>query len=102
HLRSERNVLQHRDRRHPAVESDAIAVIGFDESKKILTHEQGEDRTRQKLVYGTDGNMVNALSAGLPPGLLTGAIGTYGILKFDAQNNIDQAAIQYRTVGATH
>ena len=56
---------------------DAIAVIGFDESKKILIR-MSEVRMgpRQKLVYGTDGNMGNALGVGLPPGLLNGMKGT--------------------------
>ncbi|HEY3894500.1 MAG TPA: ABC transporter substrate-binding protein [Pseudonocardiaceae bacterium] len=56
---------------------DAIAVIGFDESKKILTR-MSEVRIGpgQKLVYGTDGNMGNALGMGLPPGLLNGMKGT--------------------------
>jgi branched-chain amino acid transport system substrate-binding protein len=56
---------------------DAIAVIGFDESKKILTR-MSEVRIgpAQKLVYGTDGNMGNALGTGLPPGLLKGMKGT--------------------------
>lgn len=56
---------------------DAIAVIGFDESKKILTrmHEVGIGPDN-KLVYGTDGNMGNALGQGLPPGLLEGMKGT--------------------------
>ena len=56
---------------------DAIAVIGFDESKKIITR-MSEVRMGpgQKLIYGTDGNMGNALGLGLPPGLLNGMKGT--------------------------
>ncbi|PZS38048.1 MAG: amino acid ABC transporter substrate-binding protein, partial [Pseudonocardiales bacterium] len=27
------------------------------------------------------------------------AVGSYGILKFNAQNKIDEAAVQYRVVG---
>jgi branched-chain amino acid transport system substrate-binding protein len=56
---------------------DAIAVIGFDESKKILIR-MSEVRIGpgQKLVYGTDGNMGNTLGVGLPPGLLNGMKGT--------------------------
>lgn len=30
------------------------------------------------------------------------AVGSYAILRFNAQNRIDEAATQYRTVGATH
>jgi len=61
---------------------DAIAVIGFDESKKILTR-MNEVRIGpgQKLVYGTDGNMGNALGIGLPPGLLNGMKGTAPLSK---------------------
>ncbi|MGH3702335.1 MAG: ABC transporter substrate-binding protein [Pseudonocardiaceae bacterium] len=56
---------------------DAIAVIGFDESKKILTRmSEVKIGPGQKLVYGTDGNMSNGLGAGLPPGLLSGMKGT--------------------------
>jgi neutral amino acid transport system substrate-binding protein len=57
---------------------DAIAVIGFEESAKILTrmHEVGIGPTDGKLVYGTDGNMGNALGEGVAPGLLAGMKGT--------------------------
>ncbi len=61
---------------------EAIAVIGFDESKKILTR-MSEVRIgpAQKLVYGTDGNMGNALGENLPPGLLKGMKGTLPFAK---------------------
>jgi branched-chain amino acid transport system substrate-binding protein len=61
---------------------DAIVAIGFDESKKILTR-MTEVRIgpAQKLVYGTDGNMGNALGLGLPPGLLNGMKGTTPLTK---------------------
>lgn len=56
---------------------DGIAVIGFDESKRIITRMKevgiGPDT---KLVYGSDGNMGNALGEGLPAGLLDGMKGT--------------------------
>ncbi len=56
---------------------DAIAVIGFDESKRILTRmTEVQIGPGQKLVYGTDGNMGNALGEGLPPGMLEGMKGT--------------------------
>ncbi|MGH3763680.1 MAG: ABC transporter substrate-binding protein [Pseudonocardiaceae bacterium] len=56
---------------------DAIAVIGFDESKKIISRmSEVKIGPGQKLVYGTDGNMGNALGVGLPPGLLNGMKGT--------------------------
>ena len=45
-----------------AADPDAILVIGFDESSRILTTmvEKGVGPTK-KAVYGTDGNMGNAL-----------------------------------------
>ncbi|GAA1396544.1 ABC transporter substrate-binding protein [Pseudonocardia kongjuensis] len=56
---------------------DSIAVIGFDESKRILTRmSEVQIGPAQKGVYGTDGNMGNALGEGLPPGLLEGMKGT--------------------------
>jgi branched-chain amino acid transport system substrate-binding protein len=61
---------------------DAIVVIGFDESKKILTRmSEVKIGPGQKLVYGTDGNMGNALGLGLPPGLLNGMKGTTPLTK---------------------
>ena len=57
--------------------ADAIAVIGFDESKKIITRmSEVQIGPAQKHVYGTDGNMDSALGDGLPPGLLNGMRGT--------------------------
>ncbi len=61
---------------------DAIAVIGFDESKKIITRmSEVQIGPGEKLVYGTDGNMGNALGQGLPPGLLEGMKGTTPLSK---------------------
>lgn len=56
---------------------DGVAVIGFDESKRILTRmaEVGIGPGDVE-VYGSDGNMGNALGEGLPPGLLEGMKGT--------------------------
>lgn len=58
-------------------DADAIAVIGFDESKRILTR-MGELQIGpgQRSVYGSDGNIGNSLGEGLPPGLLEGMKGT--------------------------
>ena len=56
---------------------DGIAVIGFDESKRIITRmSEVQIGPAQKSVYGTDGNMGNALGEGLPAGLLEGMKGT--------------------------
>ncbi len=52
-------------------------MIGFDESKKIISRmSEVQIGPAHKLVYGTDGNMGNALGLGLPPGLLRGMKGT--------------------------
>jgi branched-chain amino acid transport system substrate-binding protein len=64
---------------------DAIAVIGFDESKKILIRmSEVKIGPGQKLVYGTDGNMGNMLGVGLPPGMLNGMKGTRPETKLSA------------------
>ena len=57
---------------------DGIAVIGFEESAKIITrmHEVGIGQSDGKLVYGVDGNMGNALGEAVGPGLLAGMKGT--------------------------
>ncbi len=56
---------------------DGIAVIGFDESKRIITRmSEVQIGPAQKNVYGSDGNMGNALGEGLAPGLLEGMRGT--------------------------
>ena len=52
-------------------------MIGFDESKKILIWMSAvRIGPGQKLIYGTDGNIGDALGVGLPPGLLNGMKGT--------------------------
>ena len=52
-----------------AADPDAILVIGFDESSRILTTmvEKGVGPAK-KAVYGTDGNMGNALGANFDAG----------------------------------
>lgn len=57
---------------------DAVAIIGFDESAKIITrmHELGIGPSDGTLVYGVDGNMGNALGEAVAPGLLEGMRGT--------------------------
>ncbi|MGA1344513.1 MAG: ABC transporter substrate-binding protein [Ilumatobacteraceae bacterium] len=62
-----------------AANSDAIVVIGFDETAKILTGliEAGAGPA-DKMVYGTDGNMGNALAEQFTdPSVLAGMRGTY-------------------------
>ncbi|MFA5710168.1 ABC transporter substrate-binding protein [Mycolicibacterium sp.] len=57
---------------------DAVAVLGFEETAKIITrmHEVGIGPSDGMFVYGTDGNMGNALGEGVAPGLLEGMKGT--------------------------
>ncbi|AZZ82647.1 MULTISPECIES: ABC transporter substrate-binding protein [Gordonia] len=57
---------------------DGVALIGFEESAKILTrmHEVGIGPSDGKLVYGVDGNMGNALGESVGSGLLKGMKGT--------------------------
>ncbi|MGC0364320.1 neutral amino acid transport system substrate-binding protein [Rhodococcus sp. 27YEA15] len=57
---------------------DAIAVIGFDESAKIITrmHEVGIGPSDGKAVYGVDGNMGNALGEAVAKPLLDTMQGT--------------------------
>ena len=67
-----------------AANPDAIAVIGFDESAKIITTmiEQGIG-PGQKKVYGSDGNMGNALGEQFAnnPNALVGMKGTAPLVK---------------------
>ncbi|MGI9614733.1 MAG: ABC transporter substrate-binding protein [Acidimicrobiales bacterium] len=59
-------------------DADAIVVIGFDESAQIISGliEQGQG-PGDKLVYGTDGNMGNALAEAFDdPSVLAGMRGT--------------------------
>jgi branched-chain amino acid transport system substrate-binding protein len=60
-----------------AAKPDAIVIIGFDETKKILQEmiKQGIGPDKVPL-YLVDGNMGNALAEGLPAGTLNGAKGT--------------------------
>ncbi len=60
-----------------AAGSDAIVLIGFDESKKILQEliKQGIG-PQQKQLYLVDGNLSNTLADGLPAGIMNGVKGT--------------------------
>ncbi|QSE84699.1 ABC transporter substrate-binding protein [Rhodococcus koreensis] len=57
---------------------DAIAVVGFEESAKIITrmHEVGIGPSDGMKVYGVDGNMGNALGESVAVPLLDGMQGT--------------------------
>lgn len=57
---------------------DAVVVIGFEETSRIINrmNEVGIGPTSGMPVYGTDGNMGNALGEAVPPGALAGMKGT--------------------------
>jgi len=59
------------------VDPAAIVLIGFDESARVIqTLVENDIGPSQKPLYGTDGNMGNALGEQLPPGTLEGMKGT--------------------------
>lgn len=60
-----------------AANPDAVVLIGFDESKKILQEliKQGIGPDKKKL-YLVDGNLSNTLATGLPAGIMNGVKGT--------------------------
>lgn len=56
---------------------DGIAVIGFEESAKIITRmNEVQIGPKDKQVFGVDGNMGNALGEAVGPGILAGMKGT--------------------------
>ena len=61
-----------------AADPDAIVVIGFDESSKIIQEmvKQGIGPQQGKNLYLVDGNTGNALGKTLPAGTLAGVKGT--------------------------
>lgn len=61
-----------------AADPDAIVVVGFDESAKIIQElvKQGIGPQQGKALYLVDGNIGNALGEKLPPGTLEGVKGT--------------------------
>ncbi|MDY6999192.1 MAG: ABC transporter substrate-binding protein [Actinomycetota bacterium] len=88
---------------------DAVAVIGFEESAKILTrmHEVGIGPSDGMLVYGTDGNMGNALGEGVAPGLLEGMKGTTPLTEIssDFENRltaVDPGLIDFNYAGESY
>ncbi len=88
---------------------DAVAVIGFEESAKILSrmHEVGIGPSDGMLVYGTDGNMGNALGESVAPGLLEGMKGTAPMTEIspDFENRlkaVDPALIDFNYAGEAY
>lgn len=88
---------------------DAVAVIGFEESAKILSrmHEVGIGPSDGMLVYGTDGNMGNALGESVATGLLAGMTGTTPLTAIgpDFENRLkaaDPALIDFNYAGESY
>ncbi len=88
---------------------DAVAVIGFEESAKILSrmHEVGIGPSDGMLVYGTDGNMGNALGESVATGLLAGMKGTTPLTAIgpDFENRlkaVDPALIDFNYAGESY
>lgn len=88
---------------------DGVAVIGFEETSKIITrmHEVGIGPSDGVMVYGTDGNMGNALGEATGPGLLKGMKGTTPETdvgdKFRARlKKIDPKLIDYNYAGESY
>ena len=88
---------------------DGIAIIGFEESAKIITrmHEVGIGPSDGKLVYGVDGNMGNALGKAVATPLLNGMKGTTPLTDVgtDFQNRlkgINPALIDFNYAGEAY
>ncbi len=88
---------------------DAVLVIGFDESAKIITrmHEVGIGPSDDMLVYGVDGNMGNALGAGVAKGLLDTMRGTtpltdVGAAFQDRLKTVDPALVDFNYAGEAY
>ncbi|CCQ16269.1 putative ABC transporter substrate-binding protein [Rhodococcus sp. AW25M09] len=88
---------------------DAVAVIGFEESAKIITrmHEVGIGPSDGTLVYGVDGNMGNALGEAVAPGLLDTMRGTTPLTDVgtgfqDRLKVIDPALVDFNYAGESY
>ena len=88
---------------------DAMAVIGFDESARIITrmHEVGIGPSDGTLVYGVDGNMGNALGESVAPGLLDTMRGTTPLTDVgtefqDRLKTVDPALVDFNYAGESY
>jgi neutral amino acid transport system substrate-binding protein len=88
---------------------DAVAIIGFEESAKIITrmHEVGIGPSDGTLVYGVDGNMGNALGESVAPGLLDTMRGTtpltdVGTAFQDRLKTVDPALVDFNYAGESY
>ncbi|MCZ4275464.1 ABC transporter substrate-binding protein [Rhodococcoides yunnanense] len=88
---------------------DAIAIIGFDESARIITrmHELGIGPSDGMLVYGVDGNMGNALGESVAAGLLDTMRGTTPLTDVgtefqDRLKTVDPALLDFNYAGESY
>ncbi|MFJ6097283.1 ABC transporter substrate-binding protein [Williamsia sp. D3] len=87
---------------------DGIAVIGFEESAKIITRmNEVKIGPKDKLVFGVDGNMGNALGESVGPGILEGMKGTTPLTnvgpQFEARlKTADPALIDFNYAGESY
>ncbi|MEZ5154322.1 ABC transporter substrate-binding protein [Rhodococcus zopfii] len=88
---------------------DAVALIGFEESAKIITrmHEVGIGPSDGMHVYGVDGNMGNELGTNVAPGLVAGMRGTTPLTdvgpEFQARLKVvDPGLIDYNYAGESY
>ncbi|WP_072806407.1 ABC transporter substrate-binding protein [Rhodococcoides yunnanense] len=88
---------------------DAVAIIGFEESAKIITrmHEVGIGPSDGTLVYGVDGNMGNALGESVAKPLLDTMKGTTPLTDVgtefqDRLKVINPALVDYNYAGESY
>ena len=88
---------------------DAIAIIGFDESARIITRmpELGIGPSDGMLVYGVDGNMGNALGESVAAGLLDTMRGTTPLTDVgtefqDRLKTVDPALLDFNYAGESY
>ena len=88
---------------------DAVAIIGFDESARIITrmHELGIGPSDGMLVYGVDGNMGNALGESVAAGLLDTMRGTTPLTDVgtefqDRLKTVDPALLDFNYAGESY
>jgi ABC-type branched-subunit amino acid transport system substrate-binding protein len=91
-----------------SADPDAIVVIGFDESARVIqTLIENGMGPGDKAIYGTDGNMGNALGEQLPAGALEGMKGTTPLSELsqdfqDKLKEIDPDLVDFNYAGESY